>query len=325
MQRFTTKRTHGAGTALAPALLAGMLVLGGAAAWGASALPAEKVSLTVNGEPIRESDLKRNIPADAIQATVDSLRKYNEDRLIQRIELRQFLTAARINVTDAELEKKVAELRKMPPSMGCPCCRYGTLEEYLQANYLTMDDLKADTRNEIGMDRYIERLWKAQFTTPAKRAALIRAERARIEAEFTHGWHIFFNTFQQVGAQKDPAKLEAAARAKADAAWKRLQKGESFAAVARAMSEDQLTRDKGGDLGFTPRTAYGQTFEKTLASLKPGQVSKPFKSAYGYHIVKWAPVQESDLLQISKGNFVAEKQMEVLDQVRKAARIVRTP
>src|SRR5205807_538126 len=145
----------------------------------------------------------------------------------------------------------------------------------------------------------------------------------RIEKEYTRAWQIFFNTFQKVDSRQDPEKVNAEGHAKAEAAWKRLEAGEEFGTVAREVSEDQMSRGQGGSLGFIAKTAYGGEFRFALTRLKAGEISRPFKSAYGYHIIKWAPIREEDLLTISKVGFITNRTEALLAQIAQTAKVVR--
>lgn len=81
-------------------------------------------------------------------------------------------------------------------------------------------------------------------------------------------------------------RTKAAAKAKIDSIAARLKKGESFATLAKLDSDDPGSKAKGGELGFL---SHGQTvpqFDSVLWSLKPGQVSPPFESPFGFHIVQ---------------------------------------
>lgn len=68
----------------------------------------------------------------------------------------------------------------------------------------------------------------------------------------------------------------------------RIDKGEDFATVAKQVSIDTGTKDKGGDLGDVQYFDSGMVAEFITAAmkLKAGEVSGPVKSQYGYHIIK---------------------------------------
>jgi peptidyl-prolyl cis-trans isomerase C len=65
----------------------------------------------------------------------------------------------------------------------------------------------------------------------------------------------------------------------------RIDKGESFEAMAARHSDDP-TGKKGGDLGYLMRGSLDPSFEDALFSLKNGQVAGPVASPYGFHIIK---------------------------------------
>jgi len=65
----------------------------------------------------------------------------------------------------------------------------------------------------------------------------------------------------------------------------RLEKGEAFPEVAQALSHDPGSKEAGGDLGCEPEGTYIPAFEKALLLLKPGQVSAPVQTEYGFHLI----------------------------------------
>jgi peptidyl-prolyl cis-trans isomerase C len=76
------------------------------------------------------------------------------------------------------------------------------------------------------------------------------------------------------------------ARAKADSIRKRLAAGEDFATLAKQESDDSATAIKGGDLGEFRHGQMVPPFEQAAFALKPGDISEPVRSTYGYHIVQ---------------------------------------
>ena len=284
----------------------------------------DRVLARVNGEPIYASDVDRAIPPDTMESAAVQMRQSKLDQLVQKAEARQFLRAEHALASGREIGAAVAEMEKNPPSRGCACCRWSSLDAYLAASGMTYDDLRDDIAIQKGMDQYLSAAWERKYPDARSRSKLIAAARKRTEQEYTQAWHIFFNTFQQVGAQKDAAEVDRTARRHAEAAWQRLQHREPFAQVAKDVSEDQNSRDAGGALGSIRKNAYGKEFAATLASLKPGQVSRPIKSPYGYHIVKWAPlVSDEELERIAKQEFMAGERVKLYVRIQKAATVER--
>ena len=113
--------------------------------------------------------------------------------------------------------------------------------------------------------------------------------------------------------ETDKAKGEEAAKKKIDEIAVKLKAGEDFAKLANEYSEDP-GNDKngvkqGGDLGWFTRGRMVPEFEQAAFTLKPGQISEPVKTAYGYHIIK--------VTKLGKDATPAEKvelRKQILDQ-----------
>jgi peptidyl-prolyl cis-trans isomerase D len=79
---------------------------------------------------------------------------------------------------------------------------------------------------------------------------------------------------------------DAAARAKIEAAQARVKKGEDFGKVAREVSEDPNTKDRGGEVGFVSEATFDEAFAKAALALEKGQVSDPVRTAAGWHLIQ---------------------------------------
>ena len=101
------------------------------------------------------------------------------------------------------------------------------------------------------------------------------------EPEEVHARHILF-TVPPDADEKKRGEI----RARAAAALERLKKGEDFAAVAKALSEDKANKDKGGDLGFIRRGHTEEAFETAAFALQPGELSDVVETRHGLHIIK---------------------------------------
>lgn len=66
----------------------------------------------------------------------------------------------------------------------------------------------------------------------------------------------------------------------------RILNGDDFAAIAKAVSVDPGSAIEGGELGWATAGTYVPVFEATLNALTPGEISQPFKSPFGWHIVQ---------------------------------------
>lgn len=95
-------------------------------------------------------------------------------------------------------------------------------------------------------------------------------------------------------AKVDELNNDEKARAEIEALRARVVGGEDFAAVASEASDDNTTAGLGGDLGWFAIGAYGQGVSDAVRSLSPGEVSQPFRTNVGWHIVKLDETRNTD-------------------------------
>ena len=86
----------------------------------------------------------------------------------------------------------------------------------------------------------------------------------------------------QNAAQKDVD----AAKAKIDKVSAELKAGADFVTEAKQFSEDTGSASSGGDLGFFTRGQMDSEFEKNAFATPVGQISEPFRTQFGWHVVK---------------------------------------
>jgi len=79
---------------------------------------------------------------------------------------------------------------------------------------------------------------------------------------------------------------EDAARARAEAARARIAAGEDMASVARELSEDEGSKDLGGDLGLLPVSEVSPTLRDAVADLEDGELSPIVEGDLGFHVVR---------------------------------------
>ena len=66
----------------------------------------------------------------------------------------------------------------------------------------------------------------------------------------------------------------------------RIMAGEDFAGIAATTSQDPGSAPDGGDLGWSGPGTFVPEFDKAVAELKPNEISEPFKTRFGWHIVQ---------------------------------------
>ena len=126
----------------------------------------------------------------------------------------------------------------------------------------------------------------------------------------------------QVGAQKSDQEVRARhilveSKDKAREVYEKLAHGSDFARLAKEYSKDPGSKDQGGDLGFFGRGQMVPQFEEAVFRLKKGEVSEPFESQFGWHIVRL-----DDRRQRSAPTFEAVKGQVVASMIHKRAQQV---
>jgi len=152
----------------------------------------------VNGEPISYGFIRAGIVDDLFGSALENIVFFRLERIIRDKATDYYLRTQGLSVAQAEIDAAVKEMRKNPPAMGsCMCCRYGSLEEYLSGNFLTLNDLKTEIRNDIGLARRVDALWDNDYSTAEKKQALLARQRQRLEKTYINLSHIYFNTMPQ--------------------------------------------------------------------------------------------------------------------------------
>lgn len=96
------------------------------------------------------------------------------------------------------------------------------------------------------------------------------------------------------------------AKAKLEALRERALNGESFEDLARKYSEDTATRDAGGDMDWFERDAWGAGVAAQIVKLKDGEISPPFQSDLGWHMIQRVASRETDITDSYRRNQVRE-------------------
>ncbi len=148
-------------------------------------------------------------------------------------------------------------------------------QEFLQQistkDHMTENDLRDIVRDQILKEKLQEKIGE---------------EKVAPTAEEVHARHILisFSTATNNGAPT--GRTPEMALARAISITQQLQKGADFAELAKKYSDDPGSKDKGGDLGWFPRGIMVKAFEDAAFSLKPGEISDPVKTQYGFHIIQ---------------------------------------
>ncbi|MBT8143124.1 MAG: peptidylprolyl isomerase [Gammaproteobacteria bacterium] len=120
----------------------------------------------------------------------------------------------------------------------------------------------------------------------------------RVMTEQRKGRHILIQPTEVLSEDEARSRLEAL-RA-------RIINGEDFATLAETESDDAGTARRGGDLGWANPGTFVPEFEAQLANLQPGELSQPFRTQFGWHIVELLDVRQQDTTNDARRNQAAQ-------------------
>lgn len=211
---------------------------------------------TVNGQKITKGELDAKLEQQGGKQALASM--------VQQALVFQYAKDHNISVSDSEVQAKLDEISSHFPA--------GQFESMLKAQGMTMDDAKKLVRENLLTKKAVDQnitVTDAQINDYLKAQHLALGAPAQVRAR-----HILVKT------QADALAIEA-----------QLRKGADFAALAKANSQDPGSKDKGGELGWFGPGQMVPAFQKAAFALKPGQISAPVQTPFGWHVIQTEEVK----------------------------------
>jgi peptidyl-prolyl cis-trans isomerase SurA len=245
----------------------------------------DRVVAAVNNEIITWSELRntienegreflRGLDAEEREKKINEIQKQFLERMIDvKLQLQEARKMG-LHISLSETEKAIADIKK----------KYNLTDEELigslKAEGLALEDYRRQLAEQILLSKIVR--YKVNDNI------LISDEEIERYYQVNKGQYrgnetvrirqIFFTMPEDEG---ELTTVEAKARE----VLKRVKRGEDFAKIAREVSED-ASRDFGGDLGYINRGTVIREIDDVAFDLNPGEVSEPFWSQSGLHIIK---------------------------------------
>ena len=238
----------------------------------------------VNGEPVKKDEFEQMlktmerqagqpIPADRrdeiIRGALDQMITYK----VLSIESK----TRGIKVEDAEIDGKLAEIRKQFPTEDA-------FQQALKDRNTSVEKVRSDARVDLSVNKLMT-AEMANVPGPSDAEAKDFYDKNPDkfkQPEQVRASHILIKVDKTADAA---AKKKA--RAEIDAVMKKVKAGGDFAKLAQEHSQDG-SASQGGDLNYFSKGAMVEPFNKVAFELKPGQVSDVVQTDFGYHIIKVA-------------------------------------
>lgn len=264
------------------ARLLSMVVLFVFSLWGiaGSAVLLDKVVAVVNKEVITWSELYKAMQFDASNE-MKSLSEEERNKIFAANE-KKFLE----NMVDNKLELQAARSlgieaskEEVTEAIDTIKKKYNmdekTFEESLKKEGFTLDEYKKRLADQIVMTKVVAQQVRNKIVVTDREISDYMSKNKNDEYRVRQ---IFF---KKPAGDFDKKELEA----KAEEVMQKLKDGEDFSALAYTYSEDPSAKS-GGELGFIKKEYLGKEFLKAISHLAVGEVSTPFWTEEGLHIVQ---------------------------------------
>jgi len=184
-------------------------------------------------------------------------------------------------VTDVEVDNNTEQRMQMILQSS------GNSPEQLERTYgKTLEQIKLELRDQI-REQLLSREMTSRITkdisvTPAE----IRRFYNKIPADSLPFYSSDVEVAQIVRVAKVSKSQKEDAKNKLTALRERILNGENFNQLAMKNSEDPSAQYNGGEMGYVGRGAMVPQFEAMAFKLKVGEISQPFESPFGFHILQ---------------------------------------
>jgi len=171
------------------------------------------------------------------------------------------------------------------------------IREGIQVSDEEAGRLLKNLRRQFSSDQAMEELLKKGKTSIAERKKDDREfmMTRKLEAKLTEQIPISENDIENYWESARPFLAKDTVRARhilvgnekvVEEVIQKLKKGEKFEALAKQYSQDTGTKDQGGELGWFSKEMVVKEFGEAAFGLKMGEISRPVKTQFGYHIIQ---------------------------------------
>ena len=273
-----------------------------------------EVLVTVNGQEVTDGDLEflflsRRIPKESR----DTVRERYVEMLIDRALLKQFLQSRKLTASKLLVDQHVARVEKLIKREGLDTDEVLKSLGYTRTTFREEVALPLTWKTHVGMvvtKQALEKFWeqhKSHFDGTEVRAA---------------------HVVKKVPEGASDADIEALKKSLAELRDEITSGKSTFADAAKKNSESP-SAEKGGDLGSFPYSGQMPVeFSRVAFALKVGEVSAPFQTRFGIHILTVTEIVPGDLtLEDARPeifeHLAEEMRQKLIEKLREEAKIER--
>ena len=226
----------------------------------------DKTVVSTGGYKITKGELDAKLEAMPVAHQV-------LNSMVQQDLIFQWAKDHNIQVSDADIDAKINEIKQRLSDQQ--------LDQALKQQGMSQQDLRDLMREQIIVKKAVDQ--NIKVTDAQLKDYLAKNHALLDQPKQVRARHILVSTL-----------------ATANMIEGKVKSGGDFAALAKQYSSDPGTKDKGGELGFFTQGAMVKEFSDTAFAMKPGQISQPVHSPYGWHVIQ---VEEVKPAQVAKSSI----------------------
>lgn len=248
----------------------------------------ERVVALVNDTPVMQSQVQRVLGKKKV---TEASHRAAVDQVIDDMLVQQAMKEANVKISPAAVNQAVENVAIQNG------ITYGQLLDALDYQGITLEQFKRNIAQQMAMEqvRHIS-IGKTIQVSPQQVQALAKELMAKdkvagklktVVGKEHRVSHILLKT--------NPILNDAQAKAKLNNLIADINSSKTtFEEAAKSNSMDYASGADGGDLGFNFLEIYDPAFAKVASKMKTNQISAPFKSQFGWHILKVTDIRDGD-------------------------------
>ncbi|MFA9488482.1 MULTISPECIES: peptidylprolyl isomerase [unclassified Mannheimia] len=248
----------------------------------------ERVVALVNDIPVMQSQVKRVLGKKKV---TEASHRAAVDQVIDDMLIQQAMKEANVKVSPAAVDQAVENVAIQNG------ITYGQLLDALDYQGITLEQFKRNIANQMAMEQVRHfSIGQSIQVSPQQVQSLAKELMAKDKAAgklktVTGKEH----RVSHILLKTNPILNDAQAKAKLNSLIADINSGKiTFEEAAKINSVDYASGADGGDLGFNFLEIYDPAFTKVASRMKTNQISAPFKSQFGWHILKVTDIRDSD-------------------------------
>lgn len=312
-----------------------------------------KTVAIINNEPIFAEDLEREAEPflerfkktapekEQTPEKILELKKEILDRLIEEKLLMQEAKNKKLRVNKVELERGIAQFKEPfgvdeRGNLRNPSDAEKKFQDQLLKEGMTQEQfnkrveeqllkvklIEQEVRSKITLPqetevrKFFEKIQKKMAGKPVEGLSTAEEEDLAQLAKYLErltGEQVRIRWIVIRSQKKDAAERRMEAKKKMEELLARIKKGEDFAFLARKFTEDPLSKERGGDLGFVAKGDLGlPEVDAVIFKMKEGEITPILETDIGFHLVKIIekkashPLEYEDISEDLK-NWLAQK------------------